>query len=247
MVFEKKIVNKSIIAMTCIFTCLFLGLALNAYYQANKYYWIMLPKNHMAVFLTPTSPVSADVIKEKIINLEGIKKIQFVPSKTVLEKVLKSDSKIKDVIITGNNPFSSYFVIYPKKTGLAAALRLRTLIASFDGVSEVRFDTNLFSLTEELFNFVAYYRALFKICLAVLAVIVLMRILTMLLYRKYNYMKILSLTVQGLLFGVVAAGIYSLLSANLFQSGILQLPAKYLLSMLVLSLIVTFIIDEGWE
>jgi cell division protein FtsX len=233
--------NYYIAAITSVFL---LALALNTLYQARDYYQKTASRIQLAVFLKNNSAVSLDVTQERLLNMDGVRNMQYFSADKALEKALKETPAIKDVIISGDNPFPAYFVITPRSYSPAAVEDLKDRISLLDGVDETRYDSNLVNISYKLKRFISFYLEAGKILLLFIVLVIAAKFGWLLYTKELNYSKYIFSAVTGLLAGVAASALYFFLVGKILPAPLEPLPLKTLFYLIPSGMLFTLIWDN---
>lgn len=221
-----------------------LGLVLNAYYQAGVYKEELSRNATIGAFIAPESKVPVEVVKERLINLDGVAGVQFIPKEQVLERALSADPAIKEVMLTGENPFVPYFVLGPAKTGAGFMQALVEQVRKVEGIEDVRYDANLAAVTEQLARFRTLYRTAFQGVAAASLLIVICRLVVRLSAKKLDASRYLSLLVTGLASSIAGTFLYYLFGTQAAQSALVQMPDRYLAYLMLAGVALTFVCEN---
>ena len=219
--------TKVILSVGAVFTTLLLAFALNAYNQAYSLNRFFLPDAQLAVFLAPDCKSAHEVILEKIINLDGVEKADYIPKEKVLEKAQAENSKLKNIVLSGENPFSPYYIVTPKQVSVLSAKKLAEKIDKIEGVEEAAFDENLFSAVERTGKFADIYRICGKVAMAAVLLIIAAKFVSRWFKEEADFLGYTYNLLIGVISGVLSAGIFYLVIGKLTRADILRLPAKY--------------------
>lgn len=202
----------------------FAGLAANVPVQATSYLRSLDSLARIAVFPDKTPTVGLDVIKENLINREGVEDVRFISREKVLENALASDPALKEFVIPGDNPFTAYFILKPSFVDPQFAQTVVESIKKIPGVKQAVYDQSLFKNYAALSAFAHGYSIVItgaSVCLCVVALGVVIVGLARRAYRPSN---------------LIDAGIAGV-SAAVLSSGLLYLAGNYVArtNMLVVS------------
>jgi cell division protein FtsX len=205
-----------------------LGLVLNAWYQTEKYLYVLMPKAEFAVFLTSSGLASPDATGKGLSEVKGVTGVTFINSEQALAKALAVSPDLKEVLLPGDNPFSPYYAVRAFDIKSSAIRDMITKIASVPGVEEVRYDPAVFTNAEYLKDFARYYSAVIAFVVIGIVLLVTGRFIVKWFYRKADYRRYLYLVVWGLVCGGCGMLAYYALSNYVIGAAIVQLPFKYL-------------------
>ncbi len=217
------------LAVGTVFTTALLAFAFNAYRQASLFNKSFLPEAKIAVFIAPDCKSAPEVILEKLVNLDGVEKADYMPKEKVLEKAQFENSKLKNVILSGENPFSPYYIITPKTVSVLSAQKLKEKVDRIEGVEEAAFDDNLFSAIEKTGKFADIYKICGKIAAAAILLIVAAKFIFRWFNEEADFLGYLYNILIGAVSGAVGAGLFYLIIAELARTDVLRMPAKYFL------------------
>lgn len=157
----KRTVQEAVSVAVTLVMALAAGLCLNAWYQADQSRQSLSNKVKVSAFMKQGAVMAPAQILEAVSKVSGSGRVTMVSPETALDKAMAESPAIKDILVTGENPFTPYFVIVPARATLLEAKRLKEAVAKIDGIDEVAYDYNVFAATEKLNAFVmAYQRAL---------------------------------------------------------------------------------------
>jgi cell division protein FtsX len=222
-----------------------LAMALNALYQAELYYARSAARIQLAVFVKNNSTVSLDVLKERLLNLDGVRDMSYFSPEKALEKALKETPAIKDVLVSGDNPFPAYFIIIPVSLYPRHVESLKDRISLMDGVDEVRYDANLVDITQKLRRSANFFSKASRALLAAAVLVILARLGWMIRSKKFNISKYAFTAVAGLLAGLAASALYYLIVGKFLPKAPFELmPLKYVFYLVPSGMLFTLIWDN---
>jgi len=236
-------IAKLLFFISAILATALLGFGLNAYRQACVFNSAYRPDAGVAVFVAPDTKVAPDVIREKLINMDGVEKTDYFPREKVLEKVQAENSKLKNVILSGENPFSPYYILTPRQVSVVSAQELVEKAKKIEGVEDAVFDENLFSAVEKTAKFSRVYALCGKAALLLVLLIISAKLIIRLLNEKADLLNYLYNLLSGIITGALGAGIFYLFSRKIVHSDVMRLPAKYILYFLLGGVLVVLL----WE
>jgi cell division protein FtsX len=229
--------------ITPVIVVILIGLALNAYYQSKVYYNNISPKCEIAAFVQKNSTDSISVISERLLNTEGVAEVSFIDQEQAFKKAVSEEPETSKIMITKDNPLTPYFIIIPSSLGLKFAQEISDSMSEISGIDEVRFDTNLFLVTEELGKFYEFYmilgRILFIGVLLFISAKYFWRWLTMRVYFK----EFLSSITYGAVSGFLGAVLYFLLTNYALPIRLVQIPFQYFIVLFLSGILVSLSLD----
>jgi len=208
-----------------------LGLLLNTYYQAKQHYDALLPRGRIAVFIAKNAQASHQAIGEKLMNIAGVGGAVYISQDKALESAMKDAPALKEVLITGDNPFTPYFMVEPKDMSFSMAQWLKSQLTAVQGVEEVRLDTNTFNIIDRLGVLRQFYGVSVSVIVMLGAFLALFKFVTRWMYRLIDYRHYLRMALGGIVTGVLGAGMYYLVSRYAVGSPVTQLPSIYFVLM----------------
>jgi cell division protein FtsX len=205
---------------------LLLIFAFNAYFQAAGINRALSQNVQISVFMRPDNKAAPEVTLEKLSNLDGVARADYVPKEKVLERALADNTKIKNVILSGENPFTPYYILVPAETSVVSARALTDKINKIDGVEEAVFDENLFSAVEKSARFASVYRMAGYAGLAAAFLIIAVKLVFRCVGARADLRRYAFNVLTGAAAGAVAAGIYYFIAASP-SADTLRLPFKF--------------------
>ena len=220
--------NKIIFLAAAAVTTAMLAFVFNAYNQAYVLNKAFKPDAQIAVFITEGFKAAPEVVLEKLANLDGVDKADFMPAEKVLEKAQSENSKLKNIVIAGENPFSAYYIVTPKRVGVASAKNLTEKIKKIEGVEDAVFDENLFSAVEKTGEFARIYSATGKAVAAVVLMLIALKFFLRWQKKEIEVTGYVYNFLLGIISGALGAGIFYIAAHNMSHTGAVSLPVKYL-------------------
>lgn len=220
-----------------------LALAVNAVHEAGSVRERYKSRVRLAAFVKPNPDVSLDVLKERLLNLDGVREMQYVAPDKALEKALRETPAIKDVLVTGDNPFPAYFVITPASMRPSYVEALGDRVSSMDGIDEVRYDANLVNMAEKLRRATRFAARASSALLAIALLLILARLALLLKTRKFSLNRYIFTVAAGLLSGLAAAAAYYVIAGKLLHPPFALMPLSYALYLIPAGALFTLI----WE
>ena len=228
-----KIIN---IALISFFTA-FCGLGFSAFYQSKIQHDKLFARNQIIVFIkkqnTSDSPA---VIKEKIINLNGINDVKLKNPDDILKDIKTLSPAVNDIMVPGDNPFSPYFIVTTSIVNQQFMQSLKDKLMTFEGVDEVKYDQNLVLLVEKLNKFILFFALVAKITAA--AAVFLLAFKYFLYFRQefFSMEELVFKVLSSFISGVMGWLLYNIFSRYLMHDTIASLPYKYILGFLTCAL-----------
>jgi hypothetical protein len=242
-------INKSVLKKNIIFipgtvlTTVLLAFVFNAYRQAYILNKSFMPQAQIAVFVDAGRKVANEVIMEKLVNLDGVDKADFIPKDKILENAQNENSQLRGIVISGENPFSPYYLVYPKHVSVSYADMLVGNIRKIDGVSDAVFDEHLFSAVEKTGRFVDFYRVSGKAAVIVVLLFIVLKFVYRQLNNETDLLNYIYNFVLGIVSGVLGACVYYLVTKKIVHLDIVQLPVKYMVYFIACGVLTVFF----WE
>jgi cell division protein FtsX len=218
-------------------------LGINALYQAGVYYRQLVPKAQLAAFMQRGNTVTPDSVSGKLQSLDKIARFAYVSPEEAIGKAMNDSPNIKDILITGDNPFAPYFLVFPREVNLATAKDLREKISRIEGIDEVRFDYNIFAVGEKLLQLQSFYTTILASVIVALLVLAIGKTIRSIVHTRRDYGRHVSAALRGLLSGIAGGLIYFIVSTQIAGATVTQMPPRYLL----LILPVTVVLSLAWE
>lgn len=203
------------------------GLILNAYYQARAHFEFLSPRGRIAVFIGKKAQVSHQLIAEKILNIEGVAGAVYVSQDKALETALKDAPALKEVMVTGDNPFSPYFLVEPREATPGVAQWLKEQVAAVEGVVDIRYDANTFTILDSLRSLTRIYGTAIKALAAFGFIFAVFRYALNRMYRLIDYRHFLFLLLGGAAAGSLGAGAYYAMARFTVQATMARVPDHY--------------------
>ena len=205
------------------------ALLFNAIYQVQIAGRKASDAAEIAAFVRKNCEASADEIKKEIMSVQGVREASLVDSSTIYQNVLNGSSKIKDIMLNGENPFSPYFLIKPELIAVGSADTIKDKVMKIKGIEDIRYDSNLFTIADKLKNV--------KICyffvLVFAAGALLLSAAAKIIYETVNRADILKdyllAAVWGILFGLIGIMSYYFVTLYVFPFNEVFVPVKHLL------------------
>lgn len=205
-----------------------LGLIFIADHQARSINKALKPKARIAVFMVPGTKVSQEVLREKLINIDGVAAAEFVAEDKVLEMAQNDTSPVKGLVLSGENPFSPYFLVEPARVRASFAEKLAELAGKMEGVDAVVYDITLFRTVERSGYMAIFYKTAGYAVLAVFLLLIVLKFFFRWLKEEADFLKYFFNIMLGVLTGFTGAGIFYLVTVKILQADVLRLPFKYL-------------------
>jgi cell division protein FtsX len=220
------------------------ALLFNAVYQMHFSYRKIVRDAYLSVFIYKSYELSSDDIKKELESIKNVKNVSFVSSTAIYEKIVNGSSKIKDILLSGENPFSPYFIVKPERISTSYAEELKNEIEKNKGVEEIRFDTSLFRTAEKIGNLKYIYLSTLACAAIILFISSIVRLILEIVHFEANFSDYLFLIVWGIVFGLIGILIYFGLSTYVFSSNEAFVPIKYLLSIWPIGIFLNVILKE---
>ena len=205
------------------------ALLFNAIYQVQVTYRKASEAAQIAAFVRNNYESSSDELKRSIMAVQGVSEASFVDSGTIYQNILNGSSKIKDIMLNGENPFSPYFLIRPETIALSSAEAVKANVLRIKGIEEIRYDSNLFSIAEKLKNVKICYFFVLVFAAGALLISAAVKII----YETTNFEGVIKdyllAAVWGILFGLIGIMIYYFFTLYIFPFKEVFVPVKYLL------------------
>ncbi|MCX5781640.1 MAG: permease-like cell division protein FtsX [Elusimicrobia bacterium] len=220
------------------------ALLFNAVYQMQFSYRKIARDAYLAVFIYKSYESSADEIKKELESIKNIKNISFNSSPSIYEKIVNGSSKIKDILLSGENPFSPYFIVKPELIGAGYVDELKNKIEKIKGVEEIRFDNSLFKTAEKIGNLKYIYLSTLVCAAIILFVSSIIKLVYEIIHFEANFSDYLLSAVWGIVFGLAGIIIYFALSSYVFSSNEAFVPIKFLLSIWPVGIFLNIVLKE---
>jgi cell division protein FtsX len=208
--------------------CLLCALALNAYYQSWREYASLMRRATIAVFVLKNAPQTTEMIEAKIREVEEISDVSFISPERSFDIAGEASAKVKDIIITGENPFTSFFSVRLKDPGVEHLLSATSRISALEGVDEVRYDTALFNAIDRLKSLCRFYGFSLSLLALLAALLSAAAVIRKWMHRKTDPHKHIVAAIEGTVCGIIAAGIYAAMSSGSIPTDAVRIPLSYL-------------------
>ncbi len=161
-----KLIFRSIAVIVATFIC---ALIFNIIYQAQLYYTKLAKDSKITAFVFKGYENSSDEIRKQITALQNVKGLEFVSSGEIYQNISNGTSKIKGILLNGENPFSPYFLINLKDFSVESVENIKNTLMKIKGIEEVKYDPQIFVLTDKLNKIkTGYLAALFTASMVLL-------------------------------------------------------------------------------
>lgn len=204
-------------------------LIFNAIYQVQMSYKKAADAAEIAAFIRKSFETSADGMVKDIMAIQGVKETSFMDSGTIYQNILNGSSKLKDIMLNGENPFTPYFLIKPEVVSAGSAEAIKSKLMEIKGVEDVRYDTNLFTIAEKLKNVKICYFFVLVFAAGALLISAAVKVI----YESVNSVNVMTdyllAAVWGMLFGLIGIMIYYFVTLYVFPFGEVFVPVRYLL------------------
>ena len=220
-----------------------IGLGFNIYYQVDKYREKLIPKTQINAFISKTDVKSYKLIGEKILSIKSVKSIYYRSQENILKEVKENNPRINEIMVTGNNPFSPYFVVKTKDINTEIYKAVISKINKIKSIDDVTYDENIVKIIEKLGNIISFHNFVIRIVLFLCAVLITVKFLWLWLHKEITVKRMIYLIITGVFSGAVGAGAYYMASNSIFKYAVIQLPASYIMCFILAGLLSTLI----WE
>ena len=150
---------------------------------------------------------------------------------------------MKEILLSGKNPFTPYFIVLPRASTFASIDTLRDNISRIAEVEEVRFDAALVELVTRLDRFISLYRMALIAGLCAGFLIAAARLIRAWYSDELIPLDLVYSVISGAMAGVSGAGMFYLLSYHLVPFQGIQLTAPYYPYLVTAGLVITML----WE
>ena len=213
----------------CVIAVLVLGLALNAYATAGRVFGRFASNAKILIFINETG--NLEVIREKLVNMDGLAGFDFVSKEKIAEDANLISPTIKEVLDAGENPFTPYYVVKPRRTTLASYEAVVKELKGIRGAEDVRYDSGLVEMTQNLARFLRIYRLSVKAalsgCIGLMSILIIIQNLS----GKFAVGTYLKYGLMGLVSGLLGTGLYYWVARSSIISVVGQLSIKHMLIM----------------
>lgn len=216
---------------------------IHAAYQSQNYCQEAASQAVLAVFPAERAAVAPEVIKERLVNLDGVVGVERVSAEQARTNALAARRGIQDILGPDENPFSAYFLVRPNAVTVNGMENLRNQIESIDGVGDVRFDRALASALERLTRLAALYRAALAAVGFIAALALLIKLIMRWFQGKLPLRYFAAVILTGIAAGAVGAGVASMLFRHLGQDALALMPQVWYLDVISAGLAATLL----WE
>lgn len=235
-----RIGKKIVIYLPALLVTLAAGLLLNAYYQASRHYESLLPRSQIAVFINKSVQASHQLIGEKLMNIEGVSGVTYVSQDKVLETAMKDAPALKELFVTGDNPFSPYFIVEPKEKTSAMAGWIKAQMSAVEGIEDIRFDPNIFGSIDQLGTLKQFYGGAVRLLFAITFLLALLKFVMHWMHRLVDYRHLLRQLAVGASAGVFGALVYYLPCRYMIASPVVQMPGHLYAAMVFAGILASF-------
>lgn len=222
-------------------SALTVGLLLNGYYQAKTYQSSLSSQFKMAAFLSPNA--NKDVVREKLRNIDGISSIELIDASKAWEKAVAQEPSLKEILVTGNNPFTPYFLINASSVNPETISAIDDAAANIKDIDEVRFDSKLISVIDTLRRNISLYRVSFIIISAIILLVIILKFIIRIINETTDYLNYLYVSLAGLAAGISGAALYYSVSRHILGSNADLLPANFLPYLIASGIVIVL----AWE
>jgi len=214
----------------CVIGVFVLGLALNAYATAGRVFGRFAANAKIIIFINETG--NLEIIREKLLNMDGLSGFDFVSKDKISEDANLISPTIKEVLDAGENPFTPYYVVKPRRTTLASYNAVVKELKGIKGADDVCYDAELVEMTQNLARFLRIYRLSVKSaltgCVGLMALLIVMQNVS----GKFVVSSFLRYASLGLGSGAIGTGIYYWVARSSVISVVGQLSAKHMIIMI---------------
>ncbi|MHB9155427.1 MAG: cell division protein FtsX [Endomicrobiales bacterium] len=204
-----------------------LGPVIVSYYQVSAYRQALLPKSTIAVFVSGAGAVSSEVLKERLLNLEGAGEVTFVSREQALENAAGAHPAVTEILLSGDNPFSPYFIIHPRTVSASAVAALLDQVNGIEGVEDIRYDPNLVAVADKLLGFREFLRTAMGISLVAGAILWATRMFRRVFLRRFNAKNYALVLLSGAVGGAAGSLLFYCFSRSLFSASAMLMPERY--------------------
>ena len=228
----------------CVIGVFVLGLGLNAYATAGRVFGRFASNAKIIIFINETG--NLEVIREKLVNMDGLASFDFVSKEKIAEDANQISPTIKEVLDAGENPFTPYYVVKPRRTTLASYEAVVQELKGIKGAEDIRYDSELVVMTHNLARFLRLYRLSVKAALAGCLALMVLLMITQYFTGGFKAKKYLLYGAFGILSGALGTGLYYWLARSGIVSVVGGLSLKHMMIM-VPSGIVMSLLFAGLE
>ena len=201
---------------------------LNIIYQAEVLSKNMLLDAYMAVFPVDDKTNTIKNIKLELLKIENISSVKRISRDQALHNAINSSSDIKDVLVSGDNPFLSYFIVNPVSIQAENIDDLKKAVSKINGVDEIRYDPALFSTIANAKIIRHYYTISLLVAFALFALLAMAKIIYDVFRLDVHFIKYLYVVLWGIVLGFIGIALYYLVIYYVLPINILTIPEKYL-------------------
>jgi cell division protein FtsX len=206
-----------------------LGLALNAYATAGRVFGHFSSNAKIIIFINETG--NLEVIREKLVNMDGLAGFDLVGKDKIAQDANLISPTIKEVLDAGENPFTPYYVVKPRRTTLASYEAVVKELKSVKGADDVRYDAELVEMTQNLARFLRVYRLSVNAALAGCVGLMVFLIIMHSFSGRFSAGTYLLYAAIGFGAGLAGVGMYYWLASSSIVSVVGQLSQKHMLVM----------------
>lgn len=139
----RKESSKAVITMVLL---LMSALSVNALLDLSRYSVSLTQKAQIAVFMVSGVQFDQEKISNEIRSSGLVKDIQFISKESAFETASARAPELKEIVMSGENPFPAYFLIDTFEPNLGTASSVKKSVSSISGVEEVRYEPEVFEL-----------------------------------------------------------------------------------------------------
>ncbi len=199
-------------------------LVYNISHQCAVYRGTLEGRANIAVFIRQEAGTRAEEIRGRIQAMPGIGRLYLVTPEESLARALKDSPSLSEVMVTGKNPFTAYFLVYPEPALPSSVSRLKASLSQVSDIEEVRLDERLFSMIETLRQLGVLYRTGFVVILAGYLLIVFVMLVEKIVDEGVTARDAAARLAGGLAGGLLGLAITAVLMKSV-PSGLSPLPA----------------------
>ncbi len=211
----------------CVIGVFVLALALNAYATAGRVFGRFSNNAKIIIFINETG--NLEIIREKLVNMDGLAGFDFVGKDKIAQDADLISPTIKEILETGENPFTPYYVVKPRRTTLASYEAVVKELKGIKGAEDIRYDAELVEMTQNLARFLRIYRLSVKAALAGCIGLMALFIILQNLSGKFSARKYGLYAALGLAAGLAGTGLYYWVARSSIISVVTQLSLKHMM------------------
>ncbi|MCX5778449.1 MAG: permease-like cell division protein FtsX [Elusimicrobia bacterium] len=214
-------------------------LTLNLRYQAKQQARALLATATVAVFLNADASAAAVMAPLSVDAL--VAQTDFISKEAVLEKMAQAGSPLKEILATGENPFTPYFLVHLKAATAPGAKAVAEHALKIAGVQDVRYDEKIFLAADRLAALYRLSQAGLLLVFVVFSLVAAFRLFNITDHQKFDYALLGMTLLSGIVSVLLAGGAYMLLVRWCGAVPVGVLPLTYVLTLFPAGLLLSVV------